>query len=121
MGFFRLMLAVGVLASHSDQLMGLGMITGRLAVKCFYVISGFYIAMILNEKYEPSRHGNVIFYQNRYLRLWPGYIVACVFALICCAIIGEPWRWFSLLAHLPPWQAIASALANLVMFGQDVF
>src|SRR5690606_33812821 len=48
-------------------------IAGPFAVQMFFVISGFYMALVLNEKYterSPYR-----FYLARLLRLWPAYIV----------------------------------------------
>ena len=50
MGTVRLFLAIAVIAFHT----GIGKsfpIDGREAVVLFYLISGFYMAMILNTKY----------------------------------------------------------------------
>ena len=52
MGTIRLLLALAVLIiMHSDPPHGLHMIGGAAAVQGFYVISGFYMALVLNEKY----------------------------------------------------------------------
>jgi len=42
----------------------------------FFVISGFYMAMVLRQKYGFSRGGLARFAVNRLLRLYPAYIVA---------------------------------------------
>jgi peptidoglycan/LPS O-acetylase OafA/YrhL len=45
---------------------------GVIAVELFFIISGFYMALILNEKYNtPST--TIIFYKNRFLKLFPIY------------------------------------------------
>ncbi|HXB39613.1 MAG TPA: acyltransferase [Bacteroidia bacterium] len=89
MGILRFILAISVLASHAIYIgiplpggkpypaWAMNLIDGKNSVALFYIISGFYMAMVLNSKYS-----NVLkFYLNRFLRLWPTYIVALV--LIC--------------------------------------
>lgn len=61
--------------------------SGDQAIICFYVISGFLITLILNEKYRARR----LFYVNRALRIFPAYFVALAIAVVCL-----PW------AALPP-------------------
>ena len=52
MGLLRFCLALAVVAAHTHQrLFPFQMISGFYAVKVFFVISGFYMALILNEKY----------------------------------------------------------------------
>lgn len=45
---------------------------GKIAVELFFIISGFYMALILNEKYDTSDK-TVVFYKNRFLKLFPIY------------------------------------------------
>lgn len=45
---------------------------GEIAVELFFIISGFYMALILNEKYNTSGK-TVVFYKNRFLKLFPIY------------------------------------------------
>ena len=72
MGFLRLLLALSVVSAHliDDPLFNL--VGGTVAVKTFYIISGFYMAMIIN-----SYKNNISFFKSRYLRLFPVYF-ACV-------------------------------------------
>ena len=72
MGFLRLLLALSVVSAHliDDPLFYL--VGGTVAVKTFYIISGFYMAMIIN-----SYKNNISFFKSRYLRLFPVYF-ACV-------------------------------------------
>jgi len=83
MGVFRVILALSVLLSHA------GGITvpfrggyllyfingGGVAVQCFYIISGFYMALILDGKYQKEKGGTYLFYTNRAFRLLPLYLV----------------------------------------------
>ena len=48
MGFIRLLLAVSVVSSHAGVHPFLSLVGGTVAVKTFFIISGFYIAMIIN-------------------------------------------------------------------------
>lgn len=79
MGIIRILLALSVLITHSN-FAGKVFVPGDIAVQLFFIISGFYIAMILNEKYKNNIIG---FYKNRFLRLYPIYIV--VFLITICA------------------------------------
>lgn len=79
MGLIRFYLAISVVISHNGiRFPG---IEGHLAVMAFFVISGFYMALVLNEKYQSNLWG---FYGARFLRLWPSYIV--VFSLVLLLI-----------------------------------
>src|SRR3954451_2022556 len=68
MGALRLFLALSVLNGHQTFLYGYFLFNAYVAVCVFYVISGFYIAMVLDGNYK-RRIGT--FYLNRILRLFP--------------------------------------------------
>src|SRR5262245_11176416 len=65
---------------------------GRMAVQCFYMISGFLISLVLSHKYDPSTvEGRRLFYSNRALRIFVPYWSFCVMilgahVLIYCAL-----------------------------------
>jgi peptidoglycan/LPS O-acetylase OafA/YrhL len=85
MGCFRLFLALSVLASHYwfwriNFWMG-----AYIAVTAFYVISGFYMSLVLDTKYT-GRRGLLTFYSNRALRLFPVYWIV----LLLTAIANRP-------------------------------
>lgn len=69
MGFIRFFLAVSVVMAHNG--LKLPGIEGHLAVLMFFIISGFYMDLVLNEKYKEN---TTDFYIARYLRIWPNYI-----------------------------------------------
>jgi peptidoglycan/LPS O-acetylase OafA/YrhL len=78
-----------------------------LAVELFFVISGFYMQMVLANKYTKKALGKrwiSQFYIARYFRLFPTYI--CVFILVVVAALIKPT-----LSPLPIWN-IAWSLPN---------
>lgn len=80
---------------------------GRQAVVLFFIMSGFYMAMVLKSKYT-GRRGISTFYISRYIRLWPGYLASLILAGILnntfvkiadriqdCSIPTKLLVWFS--------------------------
>ena len=71
LGIIRFLLAMAVVLSHIGSVMGeiiFSLPHGIIAVELFFIISGFYMALILSGKY--SAPGKVkLFYLNRFLRL----------------------------------------------------
>lgn len=51
------------------------LMTGRLAVMGFYVVSGYLITRVFEERYGTKYSGAVSFFINRLLRLYPLYLV----------------------------------------------
>jgi hypothetical protein len=60
MGTVRFLLALCVVVTHSpgSALLGFPLLNGITAVQCFYVISGFLITMVLNERPEYQNPRN---------------------------------------------------------------
>ena len=128
MGLFRLALACSVLLEHSKGhgFFGLGFLTGRLAVQSFFIISGFYMALVLNEKYlGPGRYWT--FLQQRFLRLYPAYIFIVLVILladgISSMVTGAPFGcyepWFHCGHLLSPGAIALFVENNLNLLGQD--
>jgi peptidoglycan/LPS O-acetylase OafA/YrhL len=134
LGIFRLLLAMCVLFGHAVPFGPLNYLDGTFAVESFFVISGFYMAYILSEKYTRERLGKSYvrkFYLSRYLRLYPAYLLAFILflALQCfaAALFHSPVEtfvdWKKLLA-LPPTAnnlllLVWAVLSNLTIFLQD--
>jgi len=76
-GVLRFLFAVAVLLGHSQKIPGFHFVGGETAVESFYAISGFYMFMILHDKY----HSKLSFYINRFLRLYPMYIVTVILTI----------------------------------------
>jgi peptidoglycan/LPS O-acetylase OafA/YrhL len=103
MGIFRLMLAMCVLFGHSVPFGRLNYLDGMFAVESFFVISGFYMALVLSQKYTSQKLGKSyisIFYLSRYLRLYPAYLLALVLFLLM--------DWFAARLYQSPVAAFAA-------------
>lgn len=86
MGVLRLLLAWLVIISHSSPIFGWRGL-GADAVTAFFIISGFYMALILDQKYRASG-GLWLFYSNRALRLFPLYFLFLLVYLLL-SLIGQ--------------------------------
>lgn len=131
MGLLRLALAICVFCAHASSF-GVPVLRGEIAVEIFFVISGFYMQLVLGDVYTPKRMGQgwlKKFYLNRYLRLFPIYI-ATVAATLAVNVLLQGG------AVSPPLSALRAVfslsddpsnialkayllLTNLTMFFQD--
>lgn len=59
MGLARLLLALSVVLAHLPVLLG-PLVNGHVAVQGFFIISGFYMALILDSKYHTDKRGRKI-------------------------------------------------------------
>lgn len=115
MGLLRTIFALSVVLDASPFNDGNVLVGGRLAVQLFYVISGFLISYILtaNDTYRSTFK----FYQNRFLRLFPTYIVV---ALAVLAVnMAANHAFFDLYNKLPESAVLFLILANIFIVGQD--
>jgi peptidoglycan/LPS O-acetylase OafA/YrhL len=110
MGSLRLFLALSVALSHFG--LPLGVPTSDVAVQSFYVISGFYMALVLNEKYGADSYW--LFISNRTLRLWPAYFVVLILSLA----VADNWKPILSLDWLSLSYFIAS---QLLIIGQELY
>lgn len=74
MGILRIFLALSVVLYHAGPLFGFAGVGGETALQAFFIASGFYMTLILNEKYSAPGE-NRVFYKTRFLRIfglyWP--------------------------------------------------
>jgi peptidoglycan/LPS O-acetylase OafA/YrhL len=93
-GTYRVILALCVVIAHASPLPGIRALDAGLAVKTFFIISGFYMALILAEKYPPTPEGRSLFYTNRLLRIYPMYFLTLLFGVAFYALasvkLGHP-------------------------------
>lgn len=83
-GAFRLFLATMVLVSHVT--------TGRfgvVAVMAFFILSGYWVTRMYQEKYLRTPRPVPTFYISRFLRLWPAFAVAVLIAMALRGVRGE--------------------------------
>jgi peptidoglycan/LPS O-acetylase OafA/YrhL len=57
------------------------------AVFGFYTLSGYLIVRVLNERYGFSGYGFGVFALNRFLRLWPAYLVVAAFGFVALRLM----------------------------------
>jgi peptidoglycan/LPS O-acetylase OafA/YrhL len=124
-GLIRLLLALSVVIVHSSQqrLFGSELVGGQAAVQAFYVISGFYMALVLNKKYPPGIDGYRTFILARLYRLFPayGFILLLTIALAATNVVHHPalGRWKSEIGQMT-WPTIALyGGSQLTLIGQD--
>ena len=113
MGLIRFFLAYSVVVAHFLFFPSFRLIGGEVAVEAFFIISGFYIAMILNGRYSSIKD----FWINRFLRLYPAYIVIAGFNLVVNLI--EPGELKNVF-ELPTALSIYLVFTNATMMFQDL-
>lgn len=125
MGLLRLLLACAVVFAHSGPLFGVTLTGGTVAVQTFFIISGFYMALILNEKYVGAGTFRV-FLLNRVLRLFPAYwaVMAVTLLLSGMAMImlNSPGRLEPYVRYweiLDIFSLLFLIFANALIIGQD--
>lgn len=118
MGLVRVALAMAVLLGHLP-VASFKFIGGGLAVQSFFIVSGFYMALVLSGKYRDVG----LFYSNRLLRLAPTYFVMMIIAGVALFGFGvtataEP----ALFPHVynNPVTAIVMVFENLFVVGQEM-
>ena len=86
MGVYRFFLALAVLFAHAGgSWSGSSFGDGRLAVETFFMISGFYMALVWSEKYQHLKTPIKLFYISRALRIYPLYfLVLTLTGLLAC-------------------------------------
>jgi len=120
MGVIRLLLALSVFITHTKPFFGLPFVGGRIAVEAFFVISGFYMAFILNEKYTKPGSWR-LFLQNRFLRLYPIYLFCVLFTLfVVIKIHTDPYLGWSSLLKLRFSTLLALIVPQITLIGQDI-
>lgn len=127
MGILRFILALTVALFHFGGVFGLKPMGGWIAVEGFFIISGFYMSLVLSRRYPATREGTKAFYLNRYLRLYPAYLTAVVLMVIALILIGGPAASTDSIADLTqrvPEMSFGArlylAIANFTMFGTDL-
>ena len=129
MGSLRFLLAISVVYWHAGVFLGFPLVPGDTAVQCFYAISGFYMSLVLNEKYGSESSSYLLFISNRFLRLFPAYAIVLLLTLWLALMVSG----LSPSAALPfavAWQSLTpidwSSAALLIgsqifMWGQDIY
>jgi len=121
MGLLRLLLAVSVVLVHTRGCFGFRPLGAAEAVQAFYMISGFYMAMILTEKYRGPGSSR-LFLTNRFLRIYPIYWITALLSIFawmtCYALTGQAGPLAARVSIGLP-GCVALGLSNALIFGQD--
>jgi peptidoglycan/LPS O-acetylase OafA/YrhL len=129
MGFIRFILALSVLIEHSSPIFGVTILPGYVAVQSFYIISGFYMAMIYTKRYKESERPVFYFYTNRFLRLYPLYIIVVLFIALLSIVYGlflgsyGEFEYYKEMYNRQPdsiWALAVVMISNITLVGQDI-
>jgi peptidoglycan/LPS O-acetylase OafA/YrhL len=82
-GTWRFLLAILVVIGHLYHPWW----PATFGVFSFYIISGFLMTLVLNERYSFSAKGFLAFWINRFLRLYPPYYAGVVFSVLIIMLI----------------------------------
>ncbi len=124
MGIIRILLALAVVSVHAGgPIAGVAFFgNGVTAVELFFILSGFYMALVLRTKYRGQARR---FYLARLIRLLPIYWILLGLSLAASTAIllltGHATGLFYGLQEALPhgWLYPAAALANLFIVGSD--
>ena len=127
MGKIRTLLALSVVMFHCGSIFGMTLIGGQLAVQAFFIISGFYMSMVLNEKYIGTNNSYKLFLSNRLLRLYPIYWVVLILTILGGLLLAAKSHtmhiekfegYFALHGYIP--SIVFMVINQVVIFGQDL-
>lgn len=120
MGLLRLLLALSVVRDHVPFFQSFWLIMGGVAVIMFYMISGFFMSMVITEKYSRQGRGwEINFLWHRALRLMPCYWAVLALTLIGNYIAHKP-DIFSSSLGLEPFEHAWLIFSSLFIVGQDI-
>jgi peptidoglycan/LPS O-acetylase OafA/YrhL len=129
MGLLRFLLALSVLLVHSRT--SVQLVDGQIAVQSFYIISGFYMSLILNEKYVKQNNSYKLFITNRFLRIFPLYwVILTIVVIISIAYHfhsneqghsgGVMAYYYSYTKNMNAFSFIFIVFTNIFLFCQDI-
>jgi peptidoglycan/LPS O-acetylase OafA/YrhL len=123
MGVLRVYLAVCVFEWHFHFSPYPVFIFSFSAVLCFFIVSGFYMSMILNEKYDVSTwEGVKRFYVNRALRIFPSWYAVLAIGIILGFLriipVSNPFDPSVPVALLP---RIGMVISQITLFPEALF
>lgn len=127
MGVLRFFLALSVVNAHGKNLLGFPLLAPDLSVQTFYMISGFYMALVLHEKYQSEKATYFDFISNRFLRIFPSYYLVLLLTILLLLAVG--WHYGESIGPFMLWSQnwtqfdwpgkFFLVLSHLALFGQD--
>jgi peptidoglycan/LPS O-acetylase OafA/YrhL len=128
MGLLRILLILAIVIGHTYPVHGFRMCGGAIAVDVFFILSGFYTYLILNEKYIGANKSYKLYITNRMLRIYPTYYLIILMSIFTAHIYYKSTgRGFSLiLPYINYWSSLDMSsvviiiLTNLTIVGQEI-
>ncbi|SDT02255.1 Peptidoglycan/LPS O-acetylase OafA/YrhL, contains acyltransferase and SGNH-hydrolase domains [Pseudomonas asplenii] len=118
MGMLRLFLALSVLVHHTPKA-PFHWLHASIAVMFFFMISGFYMTLVINEKYIKSDTPWVTkFYLSRVFRIFPVYLAMLAFMIVWYIYTDTPSAFTDNLGH-GFFGQLSLIFMNLFILGQD--
>lgn len=112
LGTFRFFLAFLVAITHlwEDMLQG----AAAYAVWGFFVLSGFLMTLVLRNKYGITKEGVRDYLFNRWLRIYPSYVVGCLFGTaVLFALKGQDTTVLNPAFFFP--ERVVDYVGNIIM------
>lgn len=126
MGLIKIILAISIIITHSSSIFGLSLIRSEVAVELFFMLSGFYMALVLTDKYD-TKSDYKLFITNRLLKIFPIYwliLFLSIFFNLVISYLNQNSSYifilFSKIYDLNIFTFITLIFSNLLIFGQDV-
>jgi peptidoglycan/LPS O-acetylase OafA/YrhL len=96
-------------------------LNAAVAVICFFMISGFYMAMVISEKYARDDGPWIgTFYGARFWRLYPTYLAVLAIMVAWFVLTRTPTPFTSRL-DMPAAEQALLIFANVAIIGQDFY
>lgn len=77
-GLVRFVLATLVVLFHITKFIFIG----HLAVFCFFILSGYWVSLMYENKYSKAKQPLLVFYSSRIFRLLPVYYLVSIFTFV---------------------------------------
>jgi len=93
-GGFRFLLAWMVIVEHVSRFE-----IGKVAVMAFFILSGYWVTRVYEERYADGPRGVQVFYVSRFLRIWPLYAMVFLIVLgvsLALSLYVRPDIWVAL-------------------------
>lgn len=120
MGLLRLLLALSVVNAHAPFSSLPLFLRGDIAVIIFYMISGFYMSLILNDAYATRPGALKRFYLNRALRIYPTYYAALAASFVYYTFVAHGETVFTADLGLSLGRWLTLIAVNITVIGLDV-
>ncbi|MEI8339732.1 MAG: acyltransferase [bacterium] len=124
-GFLRILLALSIIFFHTRTHDVFFLLDGKTAFRTFFLISGFYIALILHKKYGEQSYW--LFISNRLLKIFPSLLVVVsgtmIISLFAHFFYHNDLRlsfYFDNFNHINLWTMLIFIFSNITTIGQDI-